>query len=203
MKRTLIVVTLLIPLVAQATMPATAEQRLCGGAAIVFAKVVDGGGADCRLESLDATCSLRNVVRLSVVIRKVLGVDMEPKYPDLVLRSVKGPIPDMIGETVDIYVRVSDPPDIAVHHAIHDVADGYGELTGSTSRPLVDKDVQKLYVGKTLIFSIGIKSSRDNAYWSTAWPTRSKSWVMETLRLWKDTDCPRPYDARRAIHPIK
>jgi hypothetical protein len=104
----------------------------------------------------------------------------------------------VIGRTVVINAEVSDSPTVVSYSGDTNVPGSYGDLPGPTSEPLTDKNVRRLFVGKTFIFSI-VPRTGSQPYWATAWPVNSRRWVMKTLRLMNGSACPLPYDAR---HPV-
>jgi hypothetical protein len=187
------IVLLLAPLVGNATTPALPEQRLCVGkdSDIVIGTIVDGAGEDCRLTT-QAQCSYRNYVRLTIVIKEVLAVGGASSWEPVIPKS-NGAVEDVIGKRFDVLAEVQDSPHYPTWSG--DGPTNYGLLTGPTSKPLTDKQVQDLFVGKTFIFSIMARTGQ-RPYYSTVWPVESKTWVLNTVREGNERLCPVIYEPR-------
>lgn len=187
-------VLLLAPLVGNATTPALPEQRLCVGkdSDIVIGTIVDGAGEDCRLTT-QVQCGYQNYVRLTIVIKEVLAVGGTSSWRQPVVPKSSGAVEDVIGKRFDVLAEVADSPSHPTWSG--DGPINYGLLTGPTSKPLTDKQVQDLFVGKTFIFSI-MPRTGEMPYYSTVWPVESKTWVLKTVREGDERSCPAIYEPR-------
>jgi hypothetical protein len=171
--RMLLIAMTSFPLVSHATLPATADQRLCGDENdnIVVAHVDHGTSEDCRLKYKTA-CMPDNLVRLSIVIDEVI---VTAKNGLLDGR----PTSDAVGRRTEILATTGTGPD-------------YGDLEAPRDGALTDLDVLTLYVGKAFIFSIGGNAP----HYATAWALSSRVWVMKTLQT-------SPFCATMAVSAVR
>ena len=104
-----------------------------------------------------------------------------------------GAVEDVIGKRVDVSAEVADSPNYPT--LFGDGPINYGLLTGPTSKPLTDKQVQDLFLSKTFVFSIKARTG-EMPYFSTVWPVESKAWVLKTVREANGHTCPMIYEPR-------
>ena len=166
---------------------ASTEQVFCGGQVVVIAQVKEGTSEDCRLR-MASPCLQKNGMHLSVTVSEVLGVRTDWRHgtydPSLTSRHAT----ELIGQTLDLHVDASAVPWVTtVDDELGPDNDEY--LDNPTAAALTDTDIQRLYVGKSFIFTMLPPNSPGDPLWSNAWPLNSKTWATKVMRRRAGNNC--------------
>jgi hypothetical protein len=169
---------------------ASTDQVFCTGQVVVVGKVKGGTSEDCR-HRMASPCNPEHGMRLSVSVSEVLAVKKDwngEAYltydPSFTPRHAM----ELIGQTLDLHVETGAMPWVTTLH--EGVPDSGGYLDTPTDAPLTDADIQRLYGGKSFIFTMQPSNTPDAPHWSGAWPMNSKSWAMNVMRQKAGNDCP-------------
>jgi hypothetical protein len=164
---------------AQAVLPATPEQILCGSTYVFVGRVLTAPSTDCRVKFSDPPCSPPNSWHVKVRVDEIMGAQgAEAKYPPA--RAL------WPGEVIDVLLlgrnKVFLPGEIV--------------LTEPSDSISPNDWLKAAFANRDFLFSL-IMTNYDlnrDALEVAVWPLSKKDWARETMvqsqsRRW---DCPRP-----------
>jgi hypothetical protein len=157
------------------------EDILCHASQVVVAQVLGGKLTDCRLQHPKAlSCYPKNVLHFSIRVDEILGSTFEANS-EPTRRLPRS------GDIVEIDTEIYNEAPSSAGGTDNFPSEEYGRLKvrPGTGRPLTDQEILDQFVGKSFVFGI------QQTLWASAWPTRLREWIDNTLRRSDGRSCPK------------